>query len=114
MIERLLQERVTIVRMGEVPDPEGYLEAVRAETSRETVPGYLEQTGERELVLDRNTEISDWLLVLGAGVTIGARDRVEWGSYVFEVVGPPSRPRTPRGEHHVEVRLRHVSEAADL
>lgn len=78
------------------------------ETS-DTWPARFEQLSSDELVRDRDTVVADWRVFLPAGVVIGPFDRVESGGHAFEVWGDPIEQRTPRGVHHVEVRLRRVT-----
>lgn len=52
--------------------------------------------------------VSSWVLFLPADAVIGGRDEVEVGARAFEVDGQPVEMRTPRGPHHLEVRLRFV------
>lgn len=71
---------------------------------------WLEQTQATEVVVDENTQISDWLLVdpnPSAGIT--GRDRIDVDGVTYKVVGPPHVVHTPRGPHHVEARLQHVN-----
>jgi hypothetical protein len=56
----------------------------------------------------REAQVSDWVLYLAATDDIQGGDRVVWGTTTFEVDGPPNRAWTPRGEHHIEARLRLV------
>ncbi len=71
--------------------------------------GRVEQRNATEITVDGDVQRSDWLLFLGPEVAIGGRDRVTADGRTFEVVGPPSVARTPRGPHHLEANLRHVS-----
>ena len=74
-----------------------------------TTDVWLEQTTATEVVVDQNTQISDWLLVdpnPNAGLT--GRDQVEVDGDMFRVVGPPHVVWTPRGAHHVEARLQYI------
>ncbi len=74
------------------------------------VYGWLEQTDGTEVTTRRNTQMSDWLLVLrDATVVPSGRDRVaDPSGRTFEVVGPPAIVRNRRGNHHVEARLVHI------
>lgn len=73
------------------------------------VRGRLEQSRATEETLDRDTPISDWILYVPAGTAVDAFDRVQdVDGRVFEVVGTPAPQRSPRGPHHIEVRLRNV------
>lgn len=70
-----------------------------------TYMGRLEQRSGAERVLAGDTQQAEWMLILPAGAVIDGRDRVEVDGVTFEVVGPPVRHKTPRGEHHVEASL---------
>jgi hypothetical protein len=76
-----------------------------------TVNGYLEQTEEREITLNRETYITDWLAILPAGTVIDGNDRITFGGATYEVIGPPDRKWNPRlgAESHVEAHLRVVT-----
>jgi hypothetical protein len=78
------------------------------ETS-DTWPARLEQFATDELIRDRDTVVADWRIFLPPAAVIGPFDRVESDSRVFEVWGDPIEQRTPRGVHHIEVRLRRVT-----
>lgn len=72
--------------------------------------GYLEHTSSQEITDDRDTRVSDWLVVLPATAALTALDRVQEGGRTFEVVGAPERVYNPRTgvTSHVEARLRLV------
>ena len=76
--------------------------------------GWLTQTGQSELLEQREGQVTDWLLYLPAGTDIVAGDRVVWvdddgDEESFEVDGRPARRWRPAsGEHHLEVNLRAV------
>lgn len=72
-------------------------------------PARLEQLSSEELIRDRDTVVADWRAYLPAEATIGPFDRVEENGKTFEVWGDPIEHRSPRGAHHVEVRLRRVT-----
>lgn len=111
---RLLTQTVDIVTAGTttVTDDEG--NATRAAAGTVNVPARIE----REQSLADNAETSDgpvaavtkWLLIVGPEVTIGMHDQVVSEGVTFEVDGPPVVQRTPAGVHHIEARLRLVSE----
>ncbi len=78
------------------------------ETS-ETWPARLEQLSSDEIVRDRDTVVADWRMFLPAAATVSQFSRVESAGRTFEVWGDPIEQRTPRGIHHVEVKLRRVT-----
>lgn len=73
------------------------------------VKGRLEQSRSDEETVDRDTPISDWILYLHPDAQVSALDRIQDADgRMFEVVGTPAPQRSPRGIHHIEVRLRNV------
>lgn len=74
----------------------------------ETVPGIVQQTDATEVTVDRDTQVTDWLLTFFRDVTLTGRDRVKQDGRKFEVVGAPNRLTGPRGVRQVEARLRHL------
>lgn len=76
-----------------------------------THKGRLEQTASTEVTLGRDTVVSDWLLFLPPEAVITPYDRVvvDGRTGEFEVVGLPDIEHTPRGPHHLEVRLAAVT-----
>lgn len=106
----LLNQPIVVERWSAGPT-DGYGNPTRAKASEYSVLGYLEQTDATEVAVDRETFVSNWLLVLPAGSAIDGGDRVRYDSDSYEVVGQPARPWNPRTrrEDHVEVRLRQVT-----
>lgn len=74
--------------------------------------GYLEQTAATEIVVDRDTLVSSWLLILPPHAELTAKDHVVSGVKTYEVVGEPWRVRDPmtRRTDHVEARLELIDE----
>lgn len=72
--------------------------------------GYLEHTTSQEITEDRDTFVSDWLVVLPVTAAINGKDRVQEGGRTFEVVGKPEQVFNPRvgAVSHIEARLRLV------
>lgn len=73
--------------------------------------GYVEQTAAAEITVDRQTYTSDWLVILPAGVTVGARDRIVSGDITLEVIGPPAEAwnAIAGAVDHIECRCRYVT-----
>lgn len=107
MRPHLLRQPLTIGRWG-VTGQDGYGNDVYGVVSSSTVNGYLEQTDAREVTLNRQTYISDWLALLPAGTAIDSNDHITYAGATYEVIGPPNRCWNPRlaAEDHVECRLR--------
>ena len=61
-----------------------------------------------EMVGDRAAVVSDWFAVLDHTTCAVRRARLRHGALVFSIDGEPAPCPTPRGPHHVEVRLRKV------
>lgn len=106
----LLNQPITVERRG-VTGTDAYRSEVLGTVTTYTTVGYLEQTAAVEVIVDRETYTSEWLLVLPSGSFIDANDRVVYGGVTYEVIGPPHRVWNPRiaSEHHVEARLKATS-----
>jgi hypothetical protein len=72
-------------------------------------PARLEQLSSEEIVRDRDTVVADWRMFLPPGASVSQFARVEADGKSFEVWGDPIEQRTPRGIHHLELRLRRVT-----
>jgi hypothetical protein len=111
----LLTQPVVVEQWADTGEKDGYGNPIRAKTGEVEELGYLERADSRgqstEVQLDRDTFVSDWTLVLRAGVIVAGGDRIRYAGDAFEVIGEPARPWNPRTrrEHHLELRLRHVS-----
>lgn len=105
----LLVHDVTLLRAGTTTDRYG-ADAKDWDTATETdTQGWVTQTsGVEDRTDGREAQVGSWTLYLAAGEDLLGGDRVVWGTYTFEVDGPPLQAWTPRGEHHVEARLRLV------
>src|SRR5205809_758720 len=102
----LLRQTVTVIHR-EPGEPDETSDRPLEEVDRADYPAWLEQTKGDELTEDRQTEVSDWLLILEPDADISAVDLVvDEDGQVFEVVAPPAGARTPRGVHHLEARCR--------
>lgn len=108
-LTRLLVHTVTIRRPGTTTDRYGATVKDWATATDTDVDGWVAQTSAIEVNdLGREGEHSDWTLVVPVDTDLLAGDRVIWNDTTFEVDGPPNRAWTPRGEHHVEARLKLV------
>ena len=107
-LQSLLVHDVTVVTPGSTTDRYGNTVADWATSTSTTVKGWITQSSGTENEDGRDAQIGEWRLFLPAGTVVDGHARVEWGGITFEVVGPPERAWTPRGEHHVEVQLRVV------
>lgn len=106
-LKALLNQPVTIVHPAD--NPTGFDYGVAA--TRVATFGNLQQTHTSEdangfPAVAPDTTLTEWLLFLGPAEVIGAVDRVEQGTRVFEVVGDPAAVYGRRGVHHLETLLR--------
>lgn len=72
------------------------------------VPAYVEQTASQEILGERDTVAADWLVIIPAGVRIGAQDRLVYRGRTLEVVGDPANFHKPGMDHHIEIQARGV------
>lgn len=103
----LLSETVEVVRYTATTD--AYGNTVPGAEQRTSYPARLEQLRTEEVVLDRDTVITDWRVFLPAGADVTPYDRIAGRGHLFEVVGLPAPQMSPRGAHHLEVQLRWVA-----
>jgi hypothetical protein len=108
IIENGSEETLTANDYGDDDDS-----APVAWTGTETV-GLLTQMQSSEDSVDRETRVTEYMLLLGPEVEIFATSRVRWQpseddeDKLFQVVGEPFHAKTSRGNHHIEVRLQGV------
>lgn len=107
-LDRLLVQRLTVVRAGESTDRYGNTTRSWDSATRHEVDAWCEQMTSDESNDGRAELFSDWLAVLPLGADIRGRDRVEFDGMTFEVNGPPTTRHTPRGPHHIEATLRWI------
>lgn len=103
-LANLLTQPVTVRRHASTTDAEGNV--VRTWATTFATVGRVEQTASQEITEGRTTVVSDWRAYLLPGTVIDAHDQVQADGRTFEVVGAPYTARTPRGPHHLRVRLR--------
>jgi len=107
-IEALLAQTVTVSRPNyDAVDEYGDLQPGTTTTS--IYPARLEQLSSEETIRDRDTIVADWRMYLPAGAVIGPFDQVIEDDKTFEVWGDPIEQRSPRGPHHLLVRLRRTT-----
>lgn len=106
----LLNQPVIVQRRSATSTDE-YGNEVDALTTSAAIGGYAEQTAAQELVVDRETYTTDWLVILPPGTAIDGSDRVVVGGHTLEVVGQPHVAWNPRASQYqqVECRCREVS-----
>lgn len=107
----LLTQPGVVERWGPGGSTDQYGNEAPTKVSEYATTGYLEQTDATEIAVDRETFVSNWLLVLAAGSAIDGGDRWRDSTGTYEVIGRPARPWNPRTrrEDHVEARLRQVT-----
>lgn len=70
--------------------------------------GWVAQLSTDDVRDTRSGDESTHSLQTAATTDVRPGDRVVWKSMTFDVVGRPNNAYTPRGEHHIEARLRIV------
>lgn len=78
--------------------------------SRTDERAWVSQRGSSEVLGDRETQITPWVIFLEPDSAITSGARVEWSGHTFEVDGEPNHAWAPRGAHHIEAPLREVTE----
>lgn len=68
------------------------------------LPCRLVQTEAREVTVDRETQVSDWELILAWDADVEASDQIIMDGVTYEVLGPPDPGRIAK-----TARLRHVA-----
>lgn len=108
----LLNQRLTVIRVRKSATVRNRYGDLVEETSEVTYLGRLVQVQAKEVTVGADVRISDWQGMLPAGADVDATDRIRnEAGHVFEVIGPPSRGRSIRGESHVEFRARYIEGA---
>lgn len=106
-LRNLLVHDITIRRAGTTEDRYGATIKDWDNPTDTDVDGWIAQSSALEVTdLGREGQRSDWTLFLPDGTDIIGGDRVLWSGTTYEVDGPPNRAWTPRGEHHIEARLK--------
>lgn len=108
---RMLTQDVALVHRAPGTVNE-YNRAELAETGRELVKGWMQNTATQEATEPRITATARWVLFVNPPVApLRPWDLVEWNGRTFTVEGSPMEYRTPRnGVHHLEVPLQEVIE----
>lgn len=76
--------------------------------------GRLERTDPMDVAREWDTIVTDYRLFLPAGVDVRILDRVEVDGAVYEVATDPAVEVSPRGAHHLMVRLTRTRAVRDL
>lgn len=107
---RLLNQPLTIERRSAITTDEFNNEVAGAE-STVTTTGYVEQTTATEITVDRETYVTDWLVVLFADVQVDASDHILYAGGTLKVVGKPHRVWNPRLRRYSQTECRCVEVA---
>ena len=70
--------------------------------------GWITRETSTEVAGGREAVTSEWSLTLPATSQVAANHRVRYDGVDYEIVGDIERASTPRGAHHLVVRLRSV------
>jgi hypothetical protein len=106
-LDRLLTQPVSVISAG-APTTDPYGNEIPSDGTATTYFGRLEQTAATEVTRDRDAVTSDWVLYLPPHATVSAYDHVVARGSRFEVLGSPDVLQTPRGAHHLAVRLQYL------
>jgi hypothetical protein len=104
----LMVHRIGIVTPAATVDAYGNTVDDWATATTVDTVGWVAQPGNDEDTADRDQQTRLWKLFAPDDTVITGHDRVTWQTLTFEVVGPPFRSWTPRGEHHIEADLKLV------
>lgn len=105
---KLLTQQATITPRTRAEEPDAHGNRGWEDGDPQTYPALLQQLSAEEQMQDRTEQAADWRLFLPPAAVVDGDSKVVVDGKPYEVVGPPDRLRTPRGEHHVEARLRSV------
>ncbi len=108
-IRHLLTSTATVQRAGTSTDEYNNQVSDWTSPTETEWPARLEQLAGREVTLDQQTEVADWICYLPPEADVQGGDRLQVDGRTFEVVGPPNRATTPRRASHLEVSLRHIT-----
>ena len=106
--QSLMVHEVQLLAAGSATDAYGNTTDDWAAATSTTVVGWVTQQTADEDTRDRDQQTRLWKIFLPADTEITGHDRVVWDALTFDVVGPPARVWTPRGEHHIEADIRLV------
>lgn len=109
-LRSLTNQALTIQRRGTVALDQ-YNNEVPGTEATVTARGYAEQTAATEIIVDRQTYLTDWLVVIYGTPAISASDRITVDGHTLQVVGEPERAWNPRTRKtsHVEARCTEVT-----
>ncbi|MGI5245421.1 hypothetical protein [Dactylosporangium sp. CA-139066] len=97
---------MVIVTPGTEADPYGGMRSSWTTATRTTVRGWLQESVAPEAPDDSRTDdASGWTLILPGNPPIDERCRVEANGETFRIVFRPRVVNSPRGVHHVEVKV---------
>ena len=104
----LMVHPISILRAAAAADVYGNTTDNWAGATAVDTYGWVTQETAGEDTADRDQQTRLWKLYAPADTDITGHDRVVWDTLTFDVVGPPHRAWTPRGEHHIEADLKLV------
>lgn len=107
-LQRMLCQQVTILTPAAATDRYGNVAADWSNASSRQVMAWVNQTGSTEDLINRDSTTTVGICYLPPGDPIAATDRIQVNGRTFQVDGQPNTADTPRGVHHIEVRLRDV------
>lgn len=105
----LMVRDVTILTAGTRTDAYGDTTLDWTSPTSITRKGWLAQQSSTEDLDGRNGTSTGLVLVLPAGTPITSKNRAVVDGVTYEVSDHPTSAWTPRGEHHLEARVKVVS-----
>lgn len=103
-LRRLLTQQATIRRRVDGPD-DGYGNPQPVWEDAGVLPAFVQPLSGSEVESGADTQTTAYRGFLPPFSDVDGTARLVVDGVTYEVVGPPLRHRTPRGDHHVEVRL---------
>lgn len=104
----LLAQIATVITMGSTGH-DAYNNPTFGETSRADYPCRIQETAATEIVIGRDTVVSDLILFLPPEAVISAVDRVVVDGVTYEVLGTPNPVWGGTGLDHIEAHVRVVT-----
>lgn len=104
-LARMSTVPVVVVTAGTTTDRYNATTTDWANATRRNVLGFFDDGTSTEVTDGRDALVSNATFFLPPDDPITGRDRIEIDGATYELNGAPSKPRTPRGMHHLECRL---------
>jgi hypothetical protein len=104
MLRNRLTQTVT-VNVATLGSTDRYGNPTTSATSSTDYDAWIEPLSSMENVIDRDTRVSMWRVILPEDATISAVDTVTYDNQTFRVRGAPRTVVDALGDHHIEADL---------